>query len=481
MKTDIFLCYRRPGAQTAKLVKRYFDSIQLPFKVWYSDKERVGNYKLDIPELIDSSKCVIMFVDDNFTKDFLKKTGTTECITKYEIIEIEKKIQRDSDYLVVIVALNGLGFTKKCSKDLELLFKENGIFRENSVQYYVLRNKISFNPYEDDESLLFDEIVHTLINSKLLENEKFFGNFYFGNKQTYADIIVWDQEKGIKPENISFTLSMNEQPQLYTQIDRIKVKDIEVSHNNDMVSVTNFYSTLTNNREDLLINIEYLRNSYEQFKKTLMIWNSSGLGINQKVGTYSIDNNKVYEVPNAMGLAFMVVTKDNYLLFTRRSCERGIRPNECDVSIVEGLKLKVESEIYNYDINDTNNYVLNEIKRAYREEVCFYDEEIKVKINGIVLDKEYGQWNIVGTIFSSDTSSDIIRKHPLRGDSFEKIAMEFIPLLNENNELTLDYLKPMTSKFIEHKFWSMGYATLYGALKDVGFTDKDILNLVNNN
>ena len=32
----------------------------------------------------------------------------------------------------------------------------------------------------------------------------------------------------------------------------------------------------------------------------------------------------------------------------------------------------------------------------------------------------------------------------------------------------------MNPKFREFKFWGMGYATLYGALKDVGFSDSEI-------
>ena len=42
METDIFLCYRRTGAQTAKLFKRYLESMQFGGKVWYSDDEIYG-------------------------------------------------------------------------------------------------------------------------------------------------------------------------------------------------------------------------------------------------------------------------------------------------------------------------------------------------------------------------------------------------------------------------------------------------------
>ena len=475
MATDIFLCYRRAGAQTAKLFKRYLDSIQFPFQVWYSDNESHGNYKYDIPDLVGSAKCAVLFVDNNFTMNFLEEDLDEECITALEIVEIEKRIQKDPDFWLVIVTLNCDGFSLEAQKDMEELFRRNGVLTDKGVSNFSLSNKIRFDVDKQEEYELFEKIANSLANGGLLSREKYFGDFYFGNKRTCADIVVWDEENGIAPEDIVFDVSYDE-IKLYNEIEKKRCKDLEIEQNNKMVSVTKFTCSLSDDEERKRVAIDYQVINYELFKKTLKIWNVAGLGINQKVGLYSVDT--MYEVPNAMGMAFMVVTKDHKLLFTRRSPKRGIRPNECDVSIVEGLKLSVESEKYgNYTIDDVDEYVLNEIYRAYNEEVCFIGDGIKVKINGIVLDKEYGQWNLVGTIFTEDTSMDIIRKHPMRGDSYERIQMEFVSYIDKNGNRTMDGIRNMLTEFAKYTMWSMGYATLYGTLKDIGFSDTDIMRL----
>lgn len=69
-ETDVFICYRRYGAQTAKLFKRYLIAHNFPGKVWYSDSEINGNYRLDPADLISEAGCAVMFIDPDFTKDF---------------------------------------------------------------------------------------------------------------------------------------------------------------------------------------------------------------------------------------------------------------------------------------------------------------------------------------------------------------------------------------------------------------------------
>ena len=87
-ETDVFICYRRYGAQTAKLFKRYLVAHNFPGKVWYSDSEINGNYKLDPADLISEAECAVMFIDPDFTKDFLSSENMFECITAREVLEI---------------------------------------------------------------------------------------------------------------------------------------------------------------------------------------------------------------------------------------------------------------------------------------------------------------------------------------------------------------------------------------------------------
>jgi len=219
--------------------------------------------------------------------------------------------------------------------------------------------------------------------------------------------------------------------------------------------------------------VRYQPIEYKLFHKTLKIWNTAGLNLNQKLHLYTLEKGQ-YEIPNAMGLAFMVITADRKLIFTRRSAKRSIRPNEYDCSIVEGLRIEVDSPKYGkYDIFD-ENYVELEIRRAYREEITANDDHIRIKVNGVILDKEYGQWNIVGTIFSGETADEIMRNHSVRNDTFENIHMEAVSLCDESGHPTLEYTKTALPRFLRHKMWAMGLAALYGALRDAGFSDSDI-------
>ena len=67
MFTDVFLCYRKPSAQTAKLFKRYLEKSKFPALVWYSNGEVLGNYKKDIPVLVGTAKCAVIFINNRFT------------------------------------------------------------------------------------------------------------------------------------------------------------------------------------------------------------------------------------------------------------------------------------------------------------------------------------------------------------------------------------------------------------------------------
>ena len=472
METDIFLCYRRTGAQTAKLFKRYLESMQFGGKVWYSDDEIYGNYKFDIPELIQTAKCAVLFVDKNFTKNFIENEQEYECITALEIIEIEKRLQSDEKFRIFLVALDCKGFSLEAQNDLSVLFERANICTERSVAHFAQSNVISFETAKDDEYVLFERLSQELLLDVMLKRNPIKGNFYFGKRGTMADVIVWDVENGISGNDISFELS-EETIALHRKIENIRFSQSHEIQNNQMISLTYLDVNLSDNEEKKSIVIQYLPIKYRLFQKTLRIWNVAGLNLGQKVNQYTIEKGK-YEIPNAMGLAFMVITSDNQLIFTKRSSKRAIRPNEYDCSIVEGLKIEVVSELYgDYDIFD-EEYVNKEIHRAYREEMCPHDENLEIKITGIVLDKEYGQWNIVGIIRTPESAEDLIRRHSVRSDTYEYIHMRAVPFYDSEGNKTLVHLKKMFPEFIKYKMWGMGFVVLYAALIELGFKETEI-------
>ena len=115
---QLFLCYRRAGAQTAKLFSFYMRRNHPEIQVWYSDLESESNYSLDVPKLIRMSYGAVVFVSKGFTKGFLDKQGrinancyrslqSEECVTVQEIIEIERNLQLRSNFELHIINLDG--------------------------------------------------------------------------------------------------------------------------------------------------------------------------------------------------------------------------------------------------------------------------------------------------------------------------------------------------------------------------------------
>ena len=236
-----------------------------------------------------------------------------------------------------------------------------------------------------------------------------------------------------------------------------------------MISVTAVSSELSDNTENMRVTIEYKLIKYTLFRKTIELLKAGDSGLHGEIDTYNSEED-CFKVPNAMGLAFMVITSDNYFIFTQRSLQRNIRSGEPDCSIVEGLKPEVkQGDAVEYDI-DTDDFIGKEIKRGFQEEICgeWRDDNI-VTVHGITLDKDYAQWNIIGVIQTSLTAAEIERAHPKRHDSYEKnrlIPIEFCP----NNSRKL---QQALAGFLDEGMWDTALAVLYGALARMGIADVD--------
>ncbi len=428
---DIFLCYRGRGAQTAKLFKRYMTSRKYD-SVWYSDHEVYGNYKKDIPDLISAAKCAVLFITDNFFHNFIPDENNPksidnpiECITLLEIIEIERKLQIDNDFKIVTVFLDREAITIDEQNILRKVFNDAGILTEDSVNHFAQSNIVKFNTRKDIEEDLFESLYNSILSSEYF-NDKLIGNFEFCQNKTTVDIIVQDFKK---PISIAF-VEFSDEIDFYNKVERINSNVVNAKQNDDMISVVKCNSTRESNTDNLEIEILFKTIEYRLFNKCIQLWDNERLKISEKIYNYDCEE-ELYCIPNAMGLALMVITSDNYLVFSKRSLQRAIRTGEYDCSIVEGLKIEVdEPPFFDYDIFD-ENYIINECHRAYKEEISDKDSKITVNLNGIILDKQYGQWNIVGTIYTDRTREQLIQEHPLRRDTYEKNQLIFVPLEKE--------------------------------------------------
>ena len=473
MKTDVFLCYRRYGAQTAKLLKRYLIRHNFNGEVWYSDSEAYGNYKNDLSTLVTESECAVLFIDPDFTAGFLNEDSTFECITAQEIVEIIKKALHDCSFRIITVFLDrNTGFTENESNTISMLLEKEGLDHpERAVLTLTQSNMVFFSTATGDEDELFFTISRTMLPDSYYAEHVSRGDFYFGSLSTTADIILWDSVKGINIQDISFEMTPMRIP-LYKKIEQCKSRMEFEAQNNSMISLVGIDTILKDETEEKLLYIRYQRISYHLFYKTLLTWEQ--LELNRKISTFDWRTTDVYEIPNAMGLAFMVLTSDKKMIFTRRSDKRKVRPMEYDCSIVEGLKLEgTTSGGIPYDVSD-ELYLEYEIKRAFREEICTNDSGLEIRIYGLVLDKKYGQWNLVGTISTSLTSEEIRHLHAMRDDTFEDNRMLYISFVDEKGELSISKIKKCLITCLGEKMWDMALSAVYAALLRVGFKDLEI-------
>ena len=457
--TDVFLCYRRAGAQTAKLFKKYLEKENSSVDIWYSDLENQGHLIDDIPSLIQSAQSAVLFIDKDFTRNFENE----DCITAIEILEIVKRACNDASFRVFEIFLNrdNHEFTSDEQTTLARALKT----MEEHISVLTKRNAITFNIYSDDEELLAKELLPKLLPPEYYEKSLCKGNFSFGYISTYVDVALCDFEKNIELDEIYFSID-DRKIKTYRDIQHFRFSEQREIQNNSMVSFVGADVVLSNDSENKMLTVRYQIIKYELFNKTVQLMNLAQMGLWKIISNYKLEDD-VFLIPNAMGLSLMVVTADKKLVLTKRSAQRVIRSAQYDVSIVEGLKV---------DGIDEDNYLKSEIIRAYQEEICENASILDIRCSGLVLDKEYAQWNFVGTVFTDQTSEDIMRTHATRRDTYEKNEVFFIPYEVEG-EKNVSAMKKSLLPFIHGKMWGMGLFTLYSTLRVLGFSETEIAEI----
>lgn len=160
------MCYRRENALAAITFKGIMDRdpVREYGNIWYSNLEGVGNFILDIPEMIGEAEWIVFFVGKAFTAGFLDENEINpDCVTALELIAIEKERQKRKNegkpFHLMTVNVDGGYFDKQCAKDIKQLFLVAGILREDSVAAYKGLNQ---NPYHSTSTLPYDFIEENL-------------------------------------------------------------------------------------------------------------------------------------------------------------------------------------------------------------------------------------------------------------------------------------------------------------------------------
>ncbi|WP_141135772.1 hypothetical protein [Cereibacter sphaeroides] len=151
-----------------------------------------------------------------------------------------------------------------------------------------------------------------------------------------------------------------------------------------------------------------------------------------------------------VGVAVLVITKDNIALLTRRAQNTGARQCELDVSVVEGIDptKDVDPSRATATID-----VFRAIIRGCREELGFDPEPNEIKILGFGVDMAFYQYNFLAIVYSSLTYEEIAR---CRGT---KACYAWEGRVEPHD------LKPHMIEVIQNeKMWGFASALIYWAL-----------------
>ncbi|OHE42023.1 MAG: hypothetical protein A2Y16_00090 [Tenericutes bacterium GWF2_57_13] len=219
-KCDIFFCYRESGSETAKSIKSYLRQHPKKHfgKVWYSDDESIGNFKLDVQKIISSATAIILFLTPDFTRGFLLPDGKinydgyvdetghayTGCITVEEMIEIERQRQQ-RDIRIISVNINSYAMTETDLNCLSSVFAQSGILCDTSIPFYSNLNRNNYSRRETQIESFADRLTKGLIKKQVAIDEnqpapevkKNIFSGLFQNRSSGIEVISEDSYKKI--------------------------------------------------------------------------------------------------------------------------------------------------------------------------------------------------------------------------------------------------------------------------------------------
>ena len=305
------------------------------------------------------------------------------------------------------------------------------------------------------------------------------GCFSFGNKQTSVYLLEAKGDWiGIAPRNIQISVDPDHDVKQGTMTEEIAyfcdsfsaelqdrtIDSKGVNWNGKPLSLYEYTDTRTAGDESVLIRLTLLKNEYNTTKIVTNhlqdICPITGRRMRDYIDSYDFCRSNSYELPNSIGVCFLVETKDGKVIFAHRDKEAGFRPDEWDVSVVEGLEEKKDAPGNIVDIKSV-------FLRAYKEEICNIEESnFRLTILGLVIDKKYGQWNFIGKVNCSLTEKEI-RSRRANGDVEDRWELRELVFCDSNLKAIMGFLST-------HKMWDMGLVTVYYSLLAMGETRGDV-------
>jgi len=153
---------------------------------------------------------------------------------------------------------------------------------------------------------------------------------------------------------------------------------------------------------------------------------------------------------NGFGVALVIITKDGKMILSRRQATLSARPDELDVSVVEGV----------HPAHDRHND--HPGPDLYRTAIRGAMEELGVTLLrsdvvflGFGVDMEYYQWGVIGMAEITETAQQVLARRT-RGTAGKWETRTF-ELVDAVPQTAFEYLK-------NHKMWGTGKVAIYWAL-----------------
>lgn len=326
------------------------------------------------------------------------------------------------DYFIILVSNNSL-LSDNVRKELELAAED----KKNILPIYLetidrlphaFRYHLAGLQFVDFTAGSGLQNILKILPSITLEDED---TFCFGKIRTTWSVIDGSGEEPYAELICSYNdTPLNLPPDLKQSRDRIIQIQEERRKNNEHVAwngeryyLDQLVIERTNNFELPIIKMRFGPSDYYTFLST-----------NMKLHEYLDENtmqtfyqryflNTLWDEPvryftNSFGVNLAVITKDNFLLLTKRGRITPSRPGEIGISVNEGLSRSLD-----HDIEKNAPDLYNCAVRGAKEELGLALTSEDIQFLSIGVDTKYSQWGILGITCIEKTKDEVFenRKH----------------------------------------------------------------------
>lgn len=241
--------------------------------------------------------------------------------------------------------------------------------------------------------------------------------FSFGNLETTWIVIDGDGTEEYKPQNIRSHFD----PQPDTLPDDLAARKAQIQKqqeenrqlgqpfqwDGERYSLDRFFISRTPKEEDMVLDLWFKPSDYYTFLATNQSLKNEP--IREKYLKDADWQSPVRFFSNSFGISLVIITSDNYAIFTQRGKNLGSRPGEYNISVSEGL-----SKPLDHDINQQAPNIYHCASRGITEELGLYEPNDFNASNIILLslgvDTRYSLWGMRGMAKVNRSIEEIMRK-----------------------------------------------------------------------